>query len=89
MAETCNLGTSHEISTSAYQIWVVASRAFPEKSIGTAISSSVEDCQKECPSLFFFSQEDADSYRNKLDPELKKSFKTYSATIRVDKPRKG
>jgi hypothetical protein len=51
--------------------------------IGTH-TTSYGPCVKECPSLFFASREDADSYRDKLDPPLRECFTVYSAILNFE-----
>lgn len=68
-----------------YQVWIVANKPCPVKAMGTDISSAVPSCGAQQPGLFFYSQEDAQSYRDQLAWQLRDSFQVYSATMKVEK----
>jgi len=66
-----------------YQVWIVASRTSPVKAIGTDVSSAVPSCGSQQPGLFFYSQEDAQSYLEHLAYQIKDSFRVYPAIMRA------
>jgi len=71
--------------TTGYEVFLIATRPYPEKALGTDVTTLASNCSRYQPGLFFYSERDARAYYNELLPETKLTCKIYRSIINVEK----
>lgn len=71
--------------SSGYEVFLIATRPFPEKAIGTDVTIWNQVPTPYQPGLFFYSQGDAEGFYKLIPEPLKSSYKIYKSIITVTK----